>query len=1330
MSHFSTRLQHLRTLLSTTQDDGLPLDGLLQVSGSDGRRTYPNAILLRYLVFSSSGHDLKDSGAPSHIDDDCENAIEESFLLLTESCLHVFCPFQAASLLTNLSLNVPNICISVLPESVSFGVDNDIAVVRKVSAFKHLMNTALRPGARVGVLLPSGYEGDVNDIERWPLVEAFNNDGKEEYLTDLFDFRDVSADFFKLLSIVDSLCLREAMKGANRLLKNINVTLNTITKAGSRRSKLSEIEVADAIECFYEFGRNTSAGVEADIHFALPENEFDVSQEIVDFVPSRGSRVLFGDRASLINCRRGETPPDSSMEDCLNEDIAHFVLEAEEPLHGVRVARTYFCQCGVIPDPFLGSASDGSSPNLPPSPPPSPASLAPPPTPIADTRRSGGVSEVAKLVNAYSNLLDFQAGAHLSLYSVATSSAKSTTSVKDLTAHLNGLQRSHSPPLYNFVAVVDAVDGFGRSVGSSNAMFAIADVLLYVRFTSTVGNEQDSSTVCVGDTVDLSTSYNITAQNEYLKFWGSASGEEATCARELEHNLRNSSLVSQLFGSASDSIPNVDVILGKKFTATGTLKVYERGFVFSSKEIPPLAVSFLKHVSSQKCCSAGGNDDNGTLLVLKLRGDPDPVQNILNANDTNAFAKCVECSTGMTKFNTFVGLVLPRGTRQESSVLSSIISWREVGEREGNLRAEEDDRAEECDSRGCNDENTGIYTAQGCYAMMEEVLRSRGWKLSNSILDTESFNHDIFMNRCVVDAETFADDDSNTSATILNASNSSSDVAVGVLLLIGLPGSPLTDAGENLINLGSDETEFTTYSEAFHDEEAMFDGIQFAARVLEAYESADHDSAKEQRILVTVSGFIDARKVSMALSSHPNLYLTNVTNVLSSDSLTIVSPMTKSEQWTPSLFDQCASGFTTHILLYENEKGNEHDNYTKPFLARIKLMDNPPQLLGAKLGTFSLEIVASILSDAFNSPKLMEARRGVVMTNRCLTQRISISESNLRMVTFRHEADETDLERLNICLSALLGGVQFKWVSSILADELKDGSIGWNKKARLTSRGATTGIRRCLTLARFKCESKILRDVSLEQLRSDIKQWKADWDALTPQRPGDTDNVGGNKKSPKKMRPFRKVVKKGGNQIYFNNRPADLEDSNDQESPVVEQVDASRIVGLEGILKIDDKKTYKFAGHNNKKNSLHISKGGTLTRQIVRKTDNASSSLIVSCYGLGLTDDHVVLIQSLLKLTAAVKKHALKPYISPDELDVKAVTKAYIDRKLPELWQFDGLNYVNYEGHVRTTRPDIEEIKKLEVERINTERRRYNDAVNGRDVESLSVMKTFEYIKF
>ena len=274
---------------------------------------------------------------------------------------------------------------------------------------------------------------------------------------------------------------------------------------------------------------------------------------------------------------------------------------------------------------------------------------------------------------------------------------------------------------------------------------------------------------------------------------------------------------------------------------------------------------------------------------------------------------------------------------------------------------------------------------------------------------------------------------------------------------------------------------------------------------------------------------------------------------------------------------------------------------------------------------------------------------------------------------------ETDFERLNNCLSALLGGVEFKSVSSILSTEQNVGSIGWRKKAKLTRRGLQaeqSGIRRCLQLARFKCESNYLREVSMEALKSDLEKWKTKWGALQSKSKSNT-----------------------------------------------------RVLSLEGIVMIEDERFYKILGHAHKKNSLHFNKGNAITKSIMEK-EKSGCCLTITCYGLGLTKDCACLLEELFELAAAVKKHTLRKMVKPIDLDVKAVTKKYVARPLPVLYQFDGLNYVNYEGHVRTTRPDISEILAEEAEEINSVNSRYNDAVEGRDLDSLEPLSIHRYIKY
>jgi len=80
---FLNRLNHLRSICSTTNSD-LPF-ALLAVPGPDGRNNKGSVIVLKYLFFGSTGHDLLEGALESS-----QEGIEDSIILVTDSSLSIF----------------------------------------------------------------------------------------------------------------------------------------------------------------------------------------------------------------------------------------------------------------------------------------------------------------------------------------------------------------------------------------------------------------------------------------------------------------------------------------------------------------------------------------------------------------------------------------------------------------------------------------------------------------------------------------------------------------------------------------------------------------------------------------------------------------------------------------------------------------------------------------------------------------------------------------------------------------------------------------------------------------------------------------------------------------------------------------------------------------------------------------------------------------------------------------------------------------------------------------------------------------------------------------
>lgn len=88
---------------------------------------------------------------------------------------------------------------------------------------------------------------------------------------------------------------------------------------------------------------------------------------------------------------------------------------------------------------------------------------------------------------------------------------------------------------------------------------------------------------------------------------------------------------------------------------------------------------------------------------------------------------------------------------------------------------------------------------------------------------------------------------------------------------------------------------------------------------------------------------------------------------------------------------------------------------------------------------------------------------------------------------------DVDVESMCLCLQSLLG-VKFKAISAVLASP-ESAVGGWLRKADLTA--ASEGwLRRMLTLARYKVESRMRREDKLTKLKEGIKKWQNDFEGI------------------------------------------------------------------------------------------------------------------------------------------------------------------------------------------------------------------------------------------
>ena len=103
------------------------------------------------------------------------NLLDEVLLSLSPSSVQLFTPNQP-EILSYLSpivnsLPQPPVNHTVLKDNATFGVDNDQAEISKVNEFKRLAEKCR--GKRVGLMIPGGFDGDTDNVERWPLIASF-----------------------------------------------------------------------------------------------------------------------------------------------------------------------------------------------------------------------------------------------------------------------------------------------------------------------------------------------------------------------------------------------------------------------------------------------------------------------------------------------------------------------------------------------------------------------------------------------------------------------------------------------------------------------------------------------------------------------------------------------------------------------------------------------------------------------------------------------------------------------------------------------------------------------------------------------------------------------------------------------------------------------------------------------------------------------------------------------------------------------------------------------------------------------------------------------------
>ncbi|OQS04373.1 hypothetical protein THRCLA_03376 [Thraustotheca clavata] len=831
------RLQHVQKLLDKQE---IRCDALLVVGGADGLYSRGSTALLKYLFLGNSGQELLgEQVIPQEYE-----FLEEVFLLITRKAVSIYYaldPDSAAFILPLISC-WRNLTEFVSPEDAT----QDDREMTKIQAFRNVIETFQCIGAPI----------DSNDrmaIEKWPLIQAFGLDEitSKGFFTMNHQAIDIAMPLMSHIMAVDnyfSHCLvTEAVPALKVHFDNFMKKLDHTAHPAERQTK-SEVEWGEDLISFYEFGtiRHKARGL--------------------DIAKYRGSRVLFGTRTQDFQLLSSNTTADQAGIERF--PASHALVVAEEPLTGLRFARTYFLATGKIASRVVDVNA-----------------LVHPTFEKLD--RYDDVKENTKdtrlLIELYSLLIQAQQAA---IQSFVIEPKKKNARELAQTVALKVLENNSLNLPVNYLEScfhleLECIDACGEFTDHDSTKWSQWYLLLSIdKVPSQVAKGETLGRITIGDTILLHPKDYVVVTNEFdlMKTWIQA-GKEADFASHIDDVLCSEHMLEEVLclgREINEAIPHATLMVQSSIypLVKGTLKTYANGFVFKSPQLNPIVVSFPKHLASLRVLPT---PDEELLLLLIDFGDrqSNPV--------TENFPIKLQSST--------IALPLVTGTRQQTEILGLLDKWKaSLLRHDIPFYRPQDNLSQE----------QNIGTTRGFERGIAKVLPSK------TAADIKAqFFPQLHISKASIQVPSW------------NKLKSPSKLSVPISVFLGLPGSDVQTLAKALINISSNMNDWHHViidTRLYPIQNEQVNAIQSKISSEITTISGQKDWDIRPRILLTVIGYIDCITVLAAIKSKDFSLPTKVSTVITCLSSVCIH-QTNSCNSLPKVWDQLAVGFTTAIIL-------------------------------------------------------------------------------------------------------------------------------------------------------------------------------------------------------------------------------------------------------------------------------------------------------------------------------------------------------------------------------------------------------------------------------
>ncbi|KAH9192650.1 hypothetical protein AeNC1_005372 [Aphanomyces euteiches] len=811
-------------------------DAILLVGGADGLYSQGSQAALKYLFLGKSGQELLGEQV---IPQQFEN-LEDIVIVLTSRAISIFYILDSDS----ATFLLPLICSwrNVIEYVATDDMPQDVRELKKIQAFRDMTE----PHATIGIPLDTKSDPKMT-AEKWPLVQAYGLDeiSGRGFFTMHHNVLSCTGSLANRMKILDAYCARRLVNdAAPTLLHHFGGFLDKLENSTpADRAALSEVDAGDDLTSFYEFGtiRDEARGLVKPNH--------------------RGARLLFGTRTATPTAAASKaiTPAHAGVRGFA---ASHFTIVAEDPLTGLRAARTYFLgtgKCGVriVDTEALVHTSlekldrYDSIPNN-----------------ALDTRH---------LIDLYLAVLEVHTDVLSEFVSMTKTNEPLKKCVENLQALASQLYAKRLDPGLRALATqltvnAEYIDACGESTALSSAKWAQAYITVTLNsIPSIVVPGEILGSIIVGDTVlfdpneEKNEALILTADFARVKAWIQA-GQEADFASHVDDVLQSEYMLENVLRvgrEIGDSILHASILIHSDQMPSG--------FVLHSPSCQPLIVSFPTDAKTIRILLTP--HEELLLIVIEFRDEP-----------KNSVHKCLPCQVNSTS----IALPLLAGSRMQEALLGVLEKWKHSAAAMDIPLIKPSD---------VNDQETKIPVGfqRGCDKLLghddQSQVKNRffpPWFIAKSGL--------------------------NPVSTWIKPKSHADPINVPVTVFVGVPGSDVQSIACSLIEVSSSTNEWHhVIVEIPHETDST---QLFPCRLASALDGIDTHSSWERRprILLTVVGYVDTITICAAIKSSPQgrrLKLSAVTAVVSGVAL----HQPKSFNPVPKLWDQLVAGFVTTIVL-------------------------------------------------------------------------------------------------------------------------------------------------------------------------------------------------------------------------------------------------------------------------------------------------------------------------------------------------------------------------------------------------------------------------------